>query len=73
MQSLKIGDLVQNNTNPLEFGVITGEVYSPDIIDATTMEKRRPNSVFLVHWFTETEEENFYPAKLLTKVKNGTG
>ena len=71
MQNLKIGDLVQNNTNPLEFGVITGETYSPDIIDATTMEKRRPNSVFLVHWFTE--EENFYPAKLLTKVKNGTG
>lgn len=71
MQSLKIGDLVQNNTNPLEFGVITGEAYSPDIIDATTHEKRRPNSVFLVHWFTE--EENFYPAKLLTKVKNGTG
>lgn len=71
MQSLKIGDLVQNNTNPLEFGVITGETYDSHIIDATTMEKKRPSSVFLVHWFSG--EENFYPVRLLTKVKNGTG
>lgn len=71
MQSLKIGDLVQNNLNPLDFGVITGQIYDTHIIDATTMEINRPSSVFLVDWFSG--EENFYPSKFLTKVKNGTG
>jgi len=69
MQSLKVGDMVQNNTNPLNFGIITGQTYDSHLIDATTMEKTRPNSVFLVDWFSG--EENFYPAKLLTKVTNG--
>lgn len=69
MQSLKIGDMVQNNLNPLDFGVITGQTYDSHIIDATTMEKTRPNSVFLIHWFSG--EENFYPSKFLTKVTNG--
>lgn len=73
MQSLKIGDLVQNNTNPLEFGVITGETYDETLarFHSSLGEQHNPKPVYLVHWFSG--EENFYPVRLLTKVRNAAG
>lgn len=72
MHSLKIGDMVQNKTNPLQFGLITGEMYDETIarFHNSLGEPYESKPVFLVHWFSG--EESIYPPRLLTKVEDGT-